>query len=216
MQRRSHIRVRLRLPARLRWSAPLGQRTDECQTINLSRSGVLLACSEQHAPGYPVWVTIPFDAAASSQPETLARVLRCERWKQPEAEAAGWKVAMHFEGKAPSKRSGNGDLRARAQRNGSESLLALPIRVRPFDVPWYEETMTVEVSTEKLKFLTNREYSFGQRLKVAFARDSEPPWKLDGPAAGSSAADDEWDTQVTGIEMQAGQESLCVTVRKKR
>jgi len=65
--------------------------------------------------------------------------------------------------------------------------------------------MTVEVSPEKLKFVTNREYKFGEQLLVSFVSGTEAPWAGDG----------EWTTQVTGIEMEAGSELLCVTVRKR-
>jgi len=198
MQRRQHLRVRLRLPARLRWSAPLGQRTDRCETINVSRGGLLLACNEAHGTGHPLWVTFPFDPDDSgAQPETLARVVRCAEspgqiqvqvplpGRAPSRLPAPWIVAMHFD--------------------GAGSKIALPIRVRPEHIPWYEEAMTIEVSPDKLKFVTNREYTFGQRLLVSFVSGSELPWAGDG----------EWTTKVTGIEMEAGSNLLCVTVRKK-
>jgi len=208
MQRRLHLRVRLRLPARLRWSAPLGQRTDQCETINVSRGGLLLACNEAHRDGHPLWVTIPFDPEASgAQPETLARVVRCERadGENGGRDSGGWAVAMHFEEAAHAQSRQDGDLEAGKNRNGSGSKIALPIRVRLENVPWYEEAMTTEVSKDKIKFVTHCEYAFGQRLLVSFASGTEAPWSGDG----------EWRTQVTGIEMEAGSDSLCVTVRKK-
>jgi PilZ domain len=208
MQRRLHPRVRLRLPARLRWSAPLGQRTDQCETINVSRGGLLLACTEAHRAGNPLWVTIPFDPDDSgAQPETLARVVRCAK-SNGENLGGGpgrWIVAMHFEGTAHSQSRRDGNLEADKNHNGDGSKIALPIRVRPKNVPWYEEAMTIEVSREKLKFVTNREYAFGERLLLSFVSGSEAPWSGDG----------EWETQVTGIEMEAGSDSLCVTLRKK-
>lgn len=205
MQRRSHQRVRLRLPARLRWSAPLGQRTDQCQSLNVSRGGLLLACKQAHGVGHPLWVTIPFDPEnASAQPETLARVVRCEPLSN--GGDPGWNVAMQFEGSAGNKLPGNKNLEARKNKNGKGTALALPIRVRPANVPWHEEAMTVEVWRDKLQFVTNREYSFGEKLLVSFASQGELPWGADG----------EWETQVTGIEMQAGSESVRVTVRKKQ
>ena len=214
MQRRQHLRVRLRLPARLRWSAPLGQRTDRCETINVSRGGLLLTCSEAHALGHPLWVTFPFDPGDSgAQPETLARVVRCaESAGENHGELAGrsarrfpgrWIVATHFEGAAHSRRNGN--VETNRSQNGVGSKIALPIRVRPKHIPWHEEAMTVEVSPEKLKFVTNREYKFGEQLLVSFVSGTEAPWAGDG----------EWTTQVTGIEMEAGSDLLCVTVRKR-
>src|SRR5262245_66268202 len=96
MQRRQHPRARLRLPARLRWSAPLGQRVEECVTINASRGGLLVECQEAHGPGHPLWVTFPFDSEASSmQPEVSARVVRSEEQKQSQHQS--WTVALEFD-----------------------------------------------------------------------------------------------------------------------
>jgi hypothetical protein len=167
----------------------------------------LLACNEAHRAGHPLWVTIPFDPEASgAQPETLARVVRCERadGENGGRDSGGWAVAMHFEEAAHAQSRQDGDLEAGKNRNGSGSKIALPIRVRLENVPWYEEAMTTEVSKDKIKFVTHCEYAFAQRLLVSFA-GTEAPWSGDG----------EWRTQVTGIEMEAGSDSLCVTVRKK-
>src|SRR5215471_13103786 len=96
MHRRQYPRVRLRLSARLRWSAPLGQRVEHCETINVSRGGLLVSCHEAQAPGHPLWVTFPFDADTSAmQPEVVARVLR--RDAAGEGNGAGWAVALQFE-----------------------------------------------------------------------------------------------------------------------
>jgi hypothetical protein len=77
MDRRAHHRVQLRLPARLRWTTPLGQKTEVCHTVNVSRSGALVPCQEAHTEGRSLWVTFPYDAAIpSGQPEILAKVVR--------------------------------------------------------------------------------------------------------------------------------------------
>jgi hypothetical protein len=77
MDRREHHRVQLRLPARLRWTTPFGQKTEVCETVNVSRAGLLVPCHETHADGMALWVTFPYDAAiAYGQPEILARVVR--------------------------------------------------------------------------------------------------------------------------------------------
>lgn len=77
MDRRAHHRVQLRLPARLRWATPLGQKTEVCHTVNVSRGGALVPCQEAHAEGKSLWVTFPYDAAIpSAQPEILAKVVR--------------------------------------------------------------------------------------------------------------------------------------------
>jgi PilZ domain len=77
MDRREHHRVQLRLPARLRWTTPFGQKTEVCTTVDASRGGVLVPCREPHAEGMPLWVTFPYDNSLMvAQPEVLARVVR--------------------------------------------------------------------------------------------------------------------------------------------
>ena len=225
MQPRLHPRVRLRLSARLRWSAPLGQQTERCETVNISRGGLLLACGRVHPLGHPLWVTVPFDpAAAGTQVETLARVVRCvEQPPVPQTEPESplapppprWNIALQFEGVPHGQPQRNGAGKAvvassgiangNAVHNGTGRRVSLPIRVRPKHVPWHEETMTVEVSPEKLKFLTNRVYSSGDSLLVSFPAEGEAPWSGSG----------EWETEVTAVEMESQSDSLWVTVRKK-
>lgn len=209
MQRRIHPRVRLRLPARLRWSAPLGQRTEECETINVSRGGLLLSCNDVPGESHPLWVTFPFAPEASGpQPETLARVVRrAESIDESNAGLSGrWRAALQFEAPAHLQTRRNGGRGAQTKQNGAGNKIALPIRVRPEHIPWAEEAMTVEVDREKLKFLTNREYALGQRLLVSFDSPSESPWSGEG----------EWATSVTGIEMEPSKESMYVTLRKQK
>src|ERR1700722_5855017 len=77
MDRRDYHRVQLRLPARLRWTTPFGQKTEVCTTVDVSRAGMLVPCREPHAEGMPLWVTFPFDSSLIvGQPEVLARVVR--------------------------------------------------------------------------------------------------------------------------------------------
>src|SRR5215813_6312633 len=77
MDRREHHRVQLRLPARLRWTTPFGQKTEVCTTVDVSRGGMLVPCREPHAEGMHLWVTFPFDdSLIVGQPEVLARVVR--------------------------------------------------------------------------------------------------------------------------------------------
>ena len=192
------------MPARLRWSAPLGQCIEPCETINASRGGLLLACGEAPNAGHALWITFPFDAEASGmQPEVLARVVRSEpSMEDPETR---WRVGLQFERTARPAISGNGKDRGIEKKNGAGRNIALPIRVRPRSVPWHEEVMTMEVSPEKVKFVTHREYSFGQQLLVSFDSRSDAPW----------AGDQEWEGEVTGIEMDADSDSVTVTVRKR-
>src|SRR3954466_8332905 len=79
MDRREHHRVQLRIPARLRWTTPLGQTTEICATLNVTRGGLLVPCKENHASGTSLWITFPYDATLPfGQPEVLAHVVRCE------------------------------------------------------------------------------------------------------------------------------------------
>jgi len=65
MDSRQHRRVRMRLPARLRWTTPFGQKIELANTIDVSRGGLLVSTKERHAPGVTVWVTFPHDASLS-------------------------------------------------------------------------------------------------------------------------------------------------------
>jgi hypothetical protein len=79
MDRRDHHRVQLRLPARLRWTTPFGQKTEVCTTVDVSRGGMLVPSREPHAEGMPLWITFPFDASLIvGQPEVFARVVRAD------------------------------------------------------------------------------------------------------------------------------------------
>lgn len=78
MDTREHRRVRIRLPARLRWNTPLGQKIELCETRDVSRGGLLVSSKEPHSAGASLWVTFPYDALLrDGQPEILARVVRC-------------------------------------------------------------------------------------------------------------------------------------------
>jgi len=218
MDRRGHHRVQLRLPARLRWTTPFGQKTEVCGTVNVSRGGLLVPCQESHAEGRSLWVTFPYDAAVPyGQPEILAKVVR-SAWAASvvgtEANGNGgaavdaggaahasrtvtadkalpatailpsangnhlMATALHFE-IAPRRRSngnGNGHQRQIERRASTRQRLAVPVRVRPEHVPWFEETMTIDCSGEGLKFRSNREYSPGQFLIVSFESADTSPW----------------------------------------
>jgi len=79
MDSRRYRRVRMRLPIRLRWSTPFGQKIELAETIDVSRSGLLVSAKESHTPGVLVWATFPYDVSLSDgQPEILACVARCE------------------------------------------------------------------------------------------------------------------------------------------
>jgi hypothetical protein len=79
MDSRERRRVRMRLPARLRWNTPFGQKIELVETLDVSRRGLLVSTREPHSPGVPLWVTFPFDSSLrDGQPEMSAHIVRCE------------------------------------------------------------------------------------------------------------------------------------------
>jgi len=147
-----------------------------------------------------LWVAFPFDPAASAaQPEVAAQVVRSSVQDQTER----WAVALEYR-RAPGLPGGKGAGNGTARKNGSRDI-ALPIRVRPPNMPWHEEAMTFEVAPGKVRFVTNREYAFGERLLISFDARSDAPW----------SGDEEWEGEVTGIEMDATSDAVTVTVRRK-
>jgi len=202
MDRREHHRVQLRIPTRLRWTTPFGQMTEVCETVNVSRGGILVPCQQNHAAGISLWVTFPYDASMPfGQPEISARVVRSTRTaltvlladgrealpagagenitaefgardgNNPHASAA----ALRFDITPHAATNGNGH-REIERRTSPRRALAVPIRVRPEHMPWFEETMTLDFSKEGLRFLSSREYQLGQRLMVSFEDPAASPW----------------------------------------
>jgi PilZ domain len=214
MYSREHRRVQMRLPARLRWSTPLGQRIELGKTIDASRGGLLVSIKERHTPGVTVWVTFPYDASlADGQPEVVARVVRCdevlevirttsarekvqtkngseqERSTKLDQLAcavgladvpAAFAVAVQFESRNGNQSRGafNGDFhRKEFERRGTpRRALAVPIHVRPREIPWFEEAMTIDYSAKSMRFRSHREYQPGEQLKIAFEDSVSAPW----------------------------------------
>jgi PilZ domain-containing protein len=183
MDRREHHRAQLSLPVRIRWNTPFGQKTEVCKTLDISRTGLLVPCQETHAPGVSLWVTFPYDSSVGDgQPEMLAKVVRVGLWrngKGSKSTGEGWNerdVAVHFALPPHAESSGNGHAKERERRDSPRRPLALPIRVRPEHIPWFEEAMTIDVSAHGLRFVTNREYREGERLLVCFEPATLAPW----------------------------------------
>jgi hypothetical protein len=203
MQQRQHARVRLRLPVRLRWVAPLGQQCEVCETRNVSKGGLLVACTEQHPEGLPLWVTFPFDVASpDNQPEALARVVRRNGTSagQPERE----EIALHFERFPLNAGDSRESKQAIAAKNGSAASVSLPIRVRPRNILWPEEAMTLDVSAELLRFVSNRDYAPGETLLVSFGSADTRPWPGIGETAG----------KIVRVEKVPQSASLIVTLKR--
>jgi hypothetical protein len=210
MDSRQHRRVRMRLPIRLRWSTPFGQKIELARTLNVSRSGLLVTTQESHTPGVLVWVTFPYDVSLSDgQPEILACVTRSEEVleviraanarervqteSQPARELTAkpdqltrtigiadapvtFAVAIHLEGHQRSASNGHAH-RSEPERRGSmRKALAIPVRVHPEKIPWFEEAMTIDISAKGMRFRSHREYELEDHLKIAFADATSTPW----------------------------------------
>jgi PilZ domain len=211
MQRREHHRVRLRLPARIRWATPLGQQTESCVTLDVSRGGLLLRCKNPHLENARVWITFPFDASdQNGQPEIPARVVRCKR--SPDNDAAKrapldpdtLDVALCFAPTSHAERNGNGKNFAAERRGSPRYPVSLPLRVRPDYIPWFEETMTLDASSDSLRFLSTREYAQSDRLFISFDAHSQAPWP----------GGVEFRAQIVRVETMPGKTSLAVVVQR--
>lgn len=155
----------------------------------------------------PLWVTFPFDPAVSdSQPEVLARVMRCsEKLENGESLSS---VALHFESSLqPSVPGQSAEKRAPkvASTEANEwRSFSTPIHVRLRQVPWFEEAMTIEVSSDGLRFVSNREYVDGDALLVSFVSPAASPW----------SGDSEHPARVVSVQRISDSNSVFVTARK--
>ena len=115
-------------------------------------------------------------------------------------------AALCFEIAPRQISNGNGNRRELERRTSPRRRLALPIRVRPEHVPWFEETMTLDISKEGLRFVSSREYEVGQHLIVSFEPAASSPW----PAV------PEFRSLVVRIEPMPQSSALAVTIYRVR
>jgi PilZ domain len=211
MDRREHHRAQLRLPVRIRWNTPFGQKTEVCKTLDISRGGLLVPCEAAHAPGVPLWVTFPFDdSPGSGQPEMLAKVVsvrpaRNGNGNKAAPDASEQAVALHFSLPFRPESNGHGHSRERERRHSPRRPLAIPVRVRPPHIPWFEEAMTIDISAQGLRFLSSREYQEGESLLVSFEPAASAPW----PTASETPA------RVLRIERVPESAALAVTISRE-
>ena len=212
MDRREHHRALLRLPVRIRWNTPFGQKTEICKTLDISRGGLLVPCREAHAPGVPLWVTFPYDSSiGDSQPEMPAKVIRVGPASNGNgsmgalAERKEQGTALRFALPFRSQSYGNGHGEKSERRHSPRRPLAIPVRVRPERIPWFEEAMTIDVSAHALRFLSSREYQDGERLLVSFEPTALAPW----PTGSETAA------RVVRIEPVPKSAALAVTISRE-
>jgi hypothetical protein len=211
MDRREHHRAQLRLPVRIRWNTPFGQKIEVCKTLDISRGGLLVPCQEIHSPGVTLWATFPFDGSiGDSQPEMLARVVSMRSLgngngsKRVRDDSSAQAVALHFAPPPRPESNGNGHAKGRERRHSPRRPLAIPVRVRPPHIPWFEEAMTIDISAHGLRFLTSREYQEGDSLLVSFEPAASAPW----PTASETAA------RVRRIEPVPESAALAITISR--
>jgi hypothetical protein len=93
---------------------------------------------------------------------------------------ATFAVAIQFEEHANGEWNGHA-VRSEPERRGSpRRALAVPVRVRPAQIPWFEEAMTIDFSAKSLRFRSHREYAVGEELKIKFADSTRKPWPGNG------------------------------------
>jgi hypothetical protein len=156
-----------------------------------------------------VWVTFPFDTSlGDGQPEVLAKVVHVRpphngngsASTDPDAKEPA--VALHFALSPRTQANCNGHAKEHERRDSPRRPLALPVRVRPEHIPWFEEAMTMDVSTRSLRFLSSREYREGDRLQLSFEATASAPW----PVASETSA------RVLRIESVPDSAALAVTI----
>ena len=160
-EQRKSPRVQLNLPVRLRWQGALGHALEVTETLDVSRGGLLFYRTAPMPLNARVWVTYPYDAQnAAGQPETPAHVVRVKT-----TPGGGQLVAVEFEAPRRSVTSVGSFNRRVAPRTP----MALPLSVRLPDVPWPEESMTVDLSDTGMLIRTPHQYAVGDVVRVALS-----------------------------------------------
>jgi hypothetical protein len=170
-----------------------------------------LRCKHPHQENSRLWVTFPFAASAQNgQPEVSARVVRCKPSQSNDAvscaatEPNATDVALCFDPASPAAGNGKGGNFAAERRATPRYSLSFPLRVRPAYLPWFEETMTTDASSDGLRFLTTREYSPSDRLFISFDPHSQSPW----PSGVEIRA------HIVRVESLPGKTALAVVVQR--
>jgi len=110
----------------------------------------------------------------SAKPHQTARALAiCDA-------PATFAVAIQFEEHADGQWNGHA-VRSEPERRASpRRVLAVPVRIRPAQIPWFEEAMTIDFSLKSLRFRSHREYAIGEELQIRFADSTRKPWPGNG------------------------------------
>lgn len=159
-EQRRATRAQLNLPVRIRWQGPLGQSIEIAETLDVSRTGVLFYRTQPMHVAERLWVTYPFSKESPAQPETPARVVRVKT-----TPGGGQLVALELK---PLPRSTPAGLAA-SRRRTTRTAVALPLTIRPLNMPWGEEAMTLDVSDAGIRVTTTRQYQVGETVRVSLA-----------------------------------------------
>jgi len=119
-------------------------------------------------------------SANASEQERSAKLHQLPRASAFSDAPATFAVAFQFESQPSSSLNGHAQRSESERRNRVRKALAIPIRVHPEQIPWFEEAMTLEVSEKGMRFRSQREYASGDRLKIAFANPASAPWHGNG------------------------------------
>jgi len=145
----------------------------------------------------------PTTARARVQPEGAPEQERAAKLDQLALGISGapatFAVAFHFDQQPHSSSNGNANRHEPERRGSTRRALAIPVRVHPERIPWFEEAMTIEISAKGMRFRSHREYQLGDHLKIAFEDAASSPWSGTGeflskvvrvaPVPGSAALD---------------------------
>ena len=72
--------------------------------------------------------------------------------------------------------NGNGARRDPERRCSARRSLVVPIRVRPENVPWFEQAMSLDVSPRGMRFRSQREYAIGELLRISLEEATSASW----------------------------------------
>lgn len=156
-EKRRHPRARVKLPLRIRWRGPHGLVTEFADTLDISRTGLLI----HHAHDWPIetsfWITTPYDRTPGAiQPEISARISRTT-WLP----GGGKLVAFHWQ--VPSSDTTT----AIAERRHWHRLpFSLPVSVRRIGDYFPEISMTLDLSLHGTRFEAVRRYLPGEMVQV--------------------------------------------------
>ncbi|HXN24458.1 MAG TPA: PilZ domain-containing protein [Candidatus Dormibacteraeota bacterium] len=165
-ERRKHPRAQVTMQVRLRWPGPLRQTTEITETLDVSRGGLLVYSMDGSQLGRSLWLTFPYENSMTApEPEILAHVSRVER--RP---AGGNFIAIRYDGLVSVMAAKPSVERRFLPR----TVIGVPVAVRVPACPWPEETMTFDLSSDGLSFITPRVYNVGDTLKVAMRLGVSP------------------------------------------